>query len=63
MDTMESNMSSFAQKIQRGLALSNYRLLELSTSLGRTLIIGQQDGTYKEIPANKLLKESKTLSL
>ena len=44
-------MSPFAQKIQRGLALANRNLMEYDSALGRTLIFGQQDGTYKEVPA------------
>ena len=63
MDTMENRMSPFAQKVQTGLTLANYRLLELSSTLGRTLIIGQLDGTYKEIPAKKLLKRANSISL
>lgn len=55
-------MSPFAQKVQHGLALANRRLMELDTALNRTLIIGQQDGTYKEVTAKKLLKESESLS-
>ncbi len=62
MDTTENNMSPFAQKVQHGLALANRRLMELDTALNRTLIIGQQDGTYKEVTAKKLLKESESLS-
>jgi len=54
-------MSPFAQKIQRGLALANRNLMELDSALGRSLIIGQQDGTFKEVPASKILKESKSL--
>jgi len=62
MDTTENNMSPFAQKVQHGLAVANRRLMELDTALNRTLIIGQQDGTYKEVTAKKLLKESESLS-
>ncbi len=58
---MESSMSPFAQKIQRGLALANRNLMEYDSALGRTLVFGQQDGTYKEVPASEILKESKSL--
>ncbi len=60
MAAMESNMSPFAQKVQRGLALANRHLMEYDSALGRTLIIGQEDGSYKEVAAAKMLKASKS---
>lgn len=62
MDSMQNEeMSPFAQKVQNGLAKANRRMMEFDAALGRSLIIGQMDGGFKEIPAQQILSESQKL--
>ena len=59
MDSGKSNMSAYAQMVQRGLALANRHLLEKEAALDGTLIFGNLDGTYEEKNAKDFLKEVK----
>lgn len=54
---MESEMSSFTQNLLRGLYVSCRNLVEYKAALDRTMIIGQEDGSWKELPAAEKLRE------
>ena len=60
MDSAGNKLSPYARMVQRGLAMSNRRLLEWNATLGRTLILGQDDGSYEERDARTYLEEART---
>lgn len=59
MDFNNNKMSPDAQLIQHGLAIANRKLLELDAALGRSLILGRQDGTFEEKAASEFLHDAK----
>jgi len=54
-----SELSPETQKIQRGLAKANRRMIETAAALRRNLILGNMEGDYEEKPACELLEEIK----
>ncbi len=59
---MENEISPFTQTLLRGLAVSCRNLMEYKAALGRTMVIGQEDGSWKELPAAEKLLEAKKAS-
>ncbi len=49
--------SEFSQKILLGLKISNRKLVEKTAAENGSLIIGNVDGSFKDVPAKELLKE------
>lgn len=59
---MENEMSPFTRTLLHGLAVSCRNLMEYKAALGRTMIIGQEDGSWRELPAVEKLQEAKNAS-
>lgn len=49
--------SEFSQKILLGLKIANRKLVEKTAAENGSLIIGNIDGSFKDVPAKELLKE------
>lgn len=50
------NMDELEAKVLKGMNIAIRKLVEASAEKGKSLIIGDKDGSFKAVPAKELLK-------
>jgi hypothetical protein len=51
------DIDEFAAKVSEGMKKANRKLVETAAANNESLIIGDNDGSFKAVPAKELLKK------
>ena len=56
IDNKKTDISDFAAKILEGINKAHRKLVETSAANNEELIVGDNNGSFKSVPAKELLK-------
>lgn len=56
MDSANSPLTPYAQNLQQGMREANRAMVVKAAAFGRTLVLGQSDGTWVERDARLILE-------
>ena len=58
---MKSNLTSFAVRLEGALLLSGRSLADFKWRMGRSMVVGQMDGTWAECDSEEVMKRMNEL--
>lgn len=57
MNNGNSPLTPYARHVQKGLLEANRSMVFKAAAFGRMLVVGQANGTWKEVPARQILEQ------